>query len=124
MPWLWASMTEETVFNKGQKVVCIDDKFSLRVFGLFVAFPKEGMTYTIREVRSIDMPENEKLGLPPVEIRVLLQEIVNPKDTATGLERGFRAERFRPLEELDVTESLAEPEVVTANHILFTLAAS
>jgi hypothetical protein len=102
------------MFNKGQKVVCIDDKFPLGVMELFVAFPKEGKVYTIREVRAIDMPENEKRGLPPVEIRVLLQEIVNPKDTDTGLERGFRADRFRPLEEL--TEERVEEEPVLIGH--------
>jgi hypothetical protein len=43
-------------------------------------------------------------------VSVLLIGLVNPKaDSKSALERGFRADRFRPLEELRGEKTASEP---------------
>jgi hypothetical protein len=95
----------------GQKVVCVDDKFPLEVNKFYVALPKAGKTYTIR---SVTVGVNWKGE--PGEVCVHLREIINPKSSTPPYpERGFNAERFRPLDELPPEEILeSEPETVYA----------
>jgi hypothetical protein len=46
------------------------------------------------------------------DVSVLLIGLVNPKaDSKANLERGFRADRFRPLEELRNEKTASQPEV-------------
>ena len=82
-------------FNLGDKVVCVDDKFPPDIGKLYDALPVKDVTYVVRDIR---------LGINLTlkgDVSVLLIGLVNPKaDSKANLERGFRADRFRPLEEL------------------------
>ena len=84
-----------TNFSIGDKVVCVDDKFPPDISKLYDALPVKDSTYVVRDIR---------LGINLTlegDVSVLLIGLVNPKaDSKANLERGFRADRFRPLEEL------------------------
>ncbi|MEJ0090223.1 MAG: hypothetical protein WDM80_10815 [Limisphaerales bacterium] len=84
-----------TNFGIGDKVVCVDDKFPPDISKLYDALPVKDSTYVVRDVR---------LGINLTlegDVSVLLVGLVNPKaDSKANLERGFRADRFRPLEEM------------------------
>ncbi|MDB6121577.1 MAG: hypothetical protein JWQ71_570 [Pedosphaera sp.] len=100
----------------GSKVVCIDGSFPGPLRKLYTAVPVKGETYTIRSVysaRRIAFPSSP--GSSDGEIGVLLNEIVNPPDPKNkyGQELGFKAERFREIEELEATnEKVEELEAV------------
>jgi hypothetical protein len=80
----------------GQKVVCINDQFDAGIFQFYTALPKKDVVYVIREVK-VGVNLKGEMG----EICVYLIGLVNPKSTQPPFpERGFNAERFRPLEEL------------------------
>ena len=85
------------MLQQGQKVSCIDGKFPLGIEEMYVALPKEGETYTIR-----DIAPGQGFDLQP-EVAVTLVELHNPIG-AGGLERSFNAERFAPLEETEDTQ--------------------
>ncbi len=100
------------MFLPNQKVVCVDGKFPLGVERLYAELPKEGHTYTIRDVvPGIGLTGDEG------EIAVYLIEITGPLN-AHGIERGFKAERFAPLQTInEVAEEelpMALPELVPA----------
>ena len=82
-------------YGIGDKVVCVDDKFPPDISKLYDALPVKDTTYVVRDIR---------LGINLTlegDVSVLLIGLVNPKaDSKANLERGFRADRFRPLEEL------------------------
>ena len=84
-----------TNFSIGDKVVCVDDKFPPDISKLYTALPVKDVTYVVRDIR---------LGINLTmegDVSVLLIGLLNPKaDSKANLERGFRADRFRPLEEL------------------------
>jgi hypothetical protein len=84
-----------TNFGIGDKVVCVDDKFPPDIGKLYTALPVKDTSYVVRDIR---------LGINLTlegDVSVLLIGLVNPKaDSKANLERGFRADRFRPLEEL------------------------
>jgi hypothetical protein len=92
-------------FNIGDKVVCVDDKFPPDISKLYDALPVKDSTYVVRDIR---------LGINLImegDVSVLLIGLVNPKaDSKAGLERGFRADRFRPLEELRNEQKAGRPE--------------
>ena len=82
-------------YGIGDKVVCVDDKFPPDIGKLYDALPVKDFTYVVRDIR---------LGINLTlegDVSVLLIGLVNPKaDSKSALERGFRANRFRPLQEL------------------------
>jgi hypothetical protein len=81
-------------YGIGDKVVCVDDKFPPDIGKLYDALPVKDTTYVVRDIR---MGINLTLE---GDVSVLLIGLVNPKaDSKAGLERGFRADRFRPLQE-------------------------
>ena len=84
-----------TNISIGDKVVCVDDKFPPDISKLYDALPVKDSTYVVRDIR---------LGINLTmegDVSVLLIGLLNPKaDSKANLERGFRADRFRPLEEL------------------------
>ncbi|MBA3386560.1 MAG: hypothetical protein M3505_11990 [Verrucomicrobiota bacterium] len=83
------------MFLPNQKVVCVDGRFPLGIEKLYGELPKEGSTYTIRDiVPGVGLTGEEG------EVAVYLIEIKGPLN-AHGIERGFRAERFAPLETID-----------------------
>jgi hypothetical protein len=88
------------MFLPGQAVVCVDDAFALGIEVLYDELPKKGNTYHIRDlVPGCDFQAN------PGEMAVYLTELRNPCNKL-GIERGFKAERFVPLES-DVEEEEA-----------------
>ena len=94
-----------TNFSIGDKVVCVDDKFPPDISKLYTALPVKDSTYVVRDIR---------LGINLTmegDVSVLLIGLVNPKaDSKANLERGFRADRFRPLEELRNEKKASKPE--------------
>jgi hypothetical protein len=79
------------MFLPNQKVVCVNGRFPLGIEKLYDELPKEGSTYTIRDiVPGIGLTGDEG------EIAVYLCEI-RGRLNAHGIERGFRADRFAPL---------------------------
>ncbi len=83
------------MFLPNQKVVCVDGRFPLGIEKLYGELPKEGSTYTIRDiVPGVGLTGEEG------EVAVYLIEIKGPLN-AHGIERGFRAERFAPLETIE-----------------------
>jgi hypothetical protein len=100
----WARATfYRFMFEKGQKVVCVDDDFTPAVLALYEKVPVKDTVYTIRTVyvgRGNVLKKDS--GKMDGEIGVLLEEIRNPVDPSlrTGLsgELGFRSERFAPLQ--------------------------
>src|SRR5476649_118640 len=92
-------------FSIGDKVVCVDDKFPPDIGKLYDALPVEDTTYVVRDIR---------LGINLTlegDVSVLLIGLVNPKaESKANLERGFRADRFRPLEELRNEKTASQPQ--------------
>jgi len=68
---------------KGQKVVCVDDKVEPEIRRLYDKWISKGTTYVIRDVM---LAQNRK-----------------------G-ERSFNSERFRPIEDKTITESLEQEQ--------------
>ncbi len=99
----------------GQQVVCVDDSFPGPLAKYYVNLPVKGKTYTIRAVYVGRAIMHTQAGAADGEIGVLLKELLNPPDPRNkhGLELGFKAERFRPLEEIDTTTE-KEDELVMA----------
>ena len=89
---------------KGQKVVCINDRFNEFIRSIYLQLPVRGKTYTIREV-FLGREKIVKAGASAT-VGLLLAELVNPPDPfhAGQQELGFTSERFAPLEELPAKE--------------------
>jgi hypothetical protein len=96
------------MFITGQKIVCIDDVFAPEVAQFYISLPKRDVVYVVR-------------GLAPAfaldgkteEIAVYLIGIQNPcSNVAPFRERGFRCERFRPLDEMTDEEIMGSREPV------------
>lgn len=88
---------------KGQRVVCVDDRFPKWVVEFFNQLPVKGRTYTIRDVC---LRRETLRGSESGTIALLLEELHNPPDPAHkgGEELAFKSERFAPLEEIEVEE--------------------
>jgi hypothetical protein len=95
----------------GQKVVCVDDKFPLEILKYYTALPKKDSVYVIRQVQ-IGVNWKMEEG----EVCLYLIGLNNPKSTTPPFrERGFNAERFRPLDEIKDHAKEGEPEMVYAH---------
>ena len=96
------------MFLPGQAVVCVDDAFPLGIEALYNQLPKKGNTYHIRDlVPGCDFNAN------PGEVAVYLTELHNPSNKL-GIERGFKAERFAPLE----TDETEEEDIFHLDEVL------
>ena len=92
---------------KGQKVLCVDDKVEPEIRKLYDRWISKGTIYVIRDVM---LAQNRKGAWG--EVGLLLQGIVNPTQSIPPhQERSFNSERFRPIEDKSLTESL-EQELV------------
>jgi hypothetical protein len=83
------------MFAPGQKVACVDDKFPLGIEKLYTALPKRDVIYTVR-----DLLPGVSLQNTEGETALYLVELVNPANRH-GVEFGFNAERFAPLETVE-----------------------
>ena len=92
------------MFLPGQKVVCVNDVFPEGVKRYYFKLPISGVTYTVRDlIPGID------IACEAGEMCVYLVELINPcSDKPPYPERGFKAERFRPLEIDTETESAVD----------------
>ena len=82
------------MFLPGQKVVCVNAVFPEGIKKFYWKLPVHGVTYTVRDL----LPGIDANG-EPGELCVYLVELLNPfSDKPPYPERGFKAERFRPLE--------------------------
>ncbi|HEY3756763.1 MAG TPA: hypothetical protein VGL42_11490 [Opitutaceae bacterium] len=99
---------------KGQKVVCINGRFSELVRAMYKQLPVEGETYTIREV-FLGREKVVKAG-DSATVGVLLEELHNPPDPfhAGRQELGFSSERFAPVEELPPEEAVEDEQMAGA----------
>ena len=92
------------MFINGQRVACCDDTGlkSLVDAGLYTAIPQKDKVYVVRGMTiGIDLARREELA-------VYLVGIHNPcSNTPPYPERGFNANRFRPLDELTEEQILA-----------------
>jgi hypothetical protein len=98
------------MFLTGQKVVCIDGKFDPGVRQFYAALPVENVVYVVRGSTVGISPKGEE-----GELCVYLIGLQNPCSNKPPFrERGFKAERFRPLEELTEEEirALVQPAEV------------
>ena len=90
----------------GQKVVCVDDAVEPEIRRLFDKWISKGTTYVIREVM---LAQNRKGEWG--EVGLLLVGVVNPTQSIPPFqERSFNSERFRPIEDRTLTESLEEEQ--------------
>ncbi len=107
------------MFDIGEKVVCVDDRFHPEIAWLFTALPVKGTVYTVREC---DMGRAKwttaQKGWDSVEMKVLLVELVNGVDPSTEkgcpAELGFAARRFAPLTDIRNEEEAEIAELVPA----------
>ena len=91
---------------KGQKVVCFDDKVEPEIRRLYEQWISAGTTYVIRDVM---LAQNRKGEWG--EVGLLLMGVTNPSQTIPPFqERSFNSERFRPIEDRTLTESLEQEQ--------------
>ena len=96
------------MFLPGQPVVCVDDAFPLGIQALYNQLPKKGNTYHVR-----DLVPGCDYDATPGEVAVYLTELRNPGNQL-GIERGFKAERFAPLE----TDEIVEEDIFHLDEVL------
>ena len=95
------------MFEPGEKVVCIDDDFDPEVVAAYHYLPTRNEVYVIRDVgigRTHPTSPNSAISY-----KVTLVGMVNPPDPSRPSdpeELGFRSDRFAPLLEQDVEESI------------------
>lgn len=93
------------MFEIGQKVICVNDKFERDCLPSISAFPVKGRTYTVRDlVPAFDYDMKETCA-------VLLDELVNPPNPK-GIENGFSSDRFRTLEDIKEAKQQAEKTTI------------
>jgi len=92
------------MFVPNQKVVCIDDKFPLGIEQLYNQLPVKDQIYVIR-----DIVPGQSLTGSEGEVAVYLIGVVNPTNKL-GIERGFNAERFAPLNYKEVDDLVGVEE--------------
>lgn len=88
------------MFNVGQKVVLVDDKWPESVRQLYLQLPVVETIYVVRAVRVGVRADELIMDMRRVlESSLLLVSIYNPTNKL-GVEAGFAASRFRALDEL------------------------
>lgn len=98
------------MFINGQKVVCVDDSFTESIKRFYTALPVKDVIYVVRGMTVGVSPKLEE-----GELCVYLVGLVNPcSSKAPYMERGFKAERFVPLEGLPPMEEPRVEELVLA----------
>lgn len=99
------------MFNVGQKVVLVDDKWPESVKELYLQLPVLETIYVVRGVRVGVRADELIMDMRRVlEQSLLLVSIYNPTNKL-GVEAGFAASRFRALDELK-TEAYKEEEAL------------
>ncbi len=100
------------MFNVGQKVVLVDDRWPETVKELYLSLPVRDTVYVVRAVRLGVRADELIMDMRRVlEQSILLVGIYNPTNKI-GVEAGFAASRFRALEELKVSATEEKEAVV------------
>jgi hypothetical protein len=103
------------MFNVGQKVVLVDDKWPETVKQLYLQLPVLNTVYVVRAARVGVRADELIMDMRRVlEQSILLVGIYNPANNL-GVEAGFAASRFRALDELKqqaAEENVKEGEAV------------
>jgi len=94
------------MFVKGQRVVCVDDKFHASIAKMFAQLPIKDRVYTVRDVYL----GQEAPGSDGATCGILLMELLNPVDKRKR-ELGFNSERFAPLDNANEEEEETTEEV-------------
>lgn len=91
------------------KLICIkDDEWPAWARAVMNEFPVKGKIYTLREIQPGvigETPVKNVAGNNPLQftgsrtMHILVEELKNPKHEITGIELGFRADRFAELPE-------------------------
>ncbi len=84
------------MFVKGQRVVCVDDKFTPQIAKLFAVLPVKDKVYHVRDVYL----GQEAPGSDGATCGILLAELLNPVDKRKR-ELGYNSERFAPVDDAD-----------------------
>lgn len=109
------------MFQTGQKVVCVDDKFDAWVFDMYKQLPKKDSVYTIRMCGMGAARPNFNVSADGVfrgdnepDFNVLLDELINPNDATCQFEQelSFRADRFAPTLTQEVKQERREAVLV------------
>ena len=102
------------MFMPGQKVACVDDNFPLGIEKLYQALPKKDEIYTVR-----DLVPGVSLSNTEGETAIYLVELINPENNH-GIEYGFNAERFAPLNtvEEDLEEFVPQESAIEEEELL------
>lgn len=105
------------MFEPGEKVVCIDDDFDPEVVAAYNYLPTRDEIYVIREVgigRTHPTSPNSAISY-----KVTLVGMMNPPDPSRPSnpeELGFRSDRFAPLLDREIEETLhagiEEPQTI------------
>lgn len=82
------------MWDKGQKVLCVDDRFSGGVWDWGDQLPRRGRVYTIQ---SAHWSQNHDTGI--WEFSYLVEELKNPEDQLS-----FAARHFQALETTQATQ--------------------
>lgn len=89
------------MFEPGQKVICVDDRFPPGILDIFNALPVKGSLYTVRDiVPGAGFGGRDKDQQPAV----YLVELVNLPNRH-GIEPGFACRRFAEPEEVSEHET-------------------
>jgi hypothetical protein len=98
------------MFNVGQKVVLVDDKWPESVRQVYLQLPVLDTVYVVRAVRVGVKADELIMDMRRVlEPSILLIGLINPVNKL-GVEAGFAAHRFRALDELK-TKTTVEAEI-------------
>jgi len=84
------------MFDVGEKVVCVDDKFPDSVVELYTKLPQEGQTYVVRDIVAGQTSNLKR------DVAILLVSIT-AHINQHGIENGFNAHRFVRLEKYKQT---------------------
>lgn len=99
------------MFDVGEKVVCVNDRFEAIHRKLYKALPRENVVYTVRacSIGRTKTGSSEK----GESYLVLLVELVNGPDPymhdASAEELGFRSDRFAPVIDVENENAAEEP---------------
>ena len=100
------------MFNVGQKVVLVDDKWPESVKRIYLQLPVLNQVYVVRAVRVGVKADELIMDMRRViEPSLLLVGLYNPTNNL-GVEAGFAARRFRTLDELKKEHVEEKEEVV------------
>jgi hypothetical protein len=104
------------MFNTGQKVVCVDDRFPDSVLTIYQQLPTKNQVYVVRATRAGVNADSLLMDHRRViQQSLLLCGITNPTNNL-GVEYGFNSERFRALEEMQESAKWGEQKVETSNN--------